>query len=136
MEASRSISTPPARGSTIGMSGTMDSTASFSTAASWPGSTGVGLDIGNSSDSQAIRRPFYRLPRPMTGRKAFRAAEADGRSVLFGRLEAGLAQGVEHVAQVRPAARLQDQFDLHVLRRQQGEGALVVHLLDVSARFG
>ena len=49
-----------------------------------------------------------------------------GRGVLL-RLHVGGAQGGQHLLDVRAPARLQHQLDLHVLRRQQREGALVVN---------
>ena len=51
-------------------------------------------------------------------------------------VETGGLQRVDHLLHVFTAARLQHQLDRHVLRRQQGEGALVVDLVDVGAGFG
>jgi hypothetical protein len=51
-------------------------------------------------------------------------------------LEAGAAQRLQHRLDVLRPAGLDHQFDLHVLRRQHGEGALVVHLVDVGAGLG
>src|SRR5690349_17384238 len=105
MDARSSISTPPASGSTSGIRCTIDSTASFSTAAAWPGSTGVGLDIDYLEYSNTEKlRPFYRRP-PAPRSRGLRAP-----SVLLLGLEAGVVQCAQHAGQVGPPAGLQHQL--------------------------
>lgn len=118
MNASRNINTPPTTGSTMGIRGTMASTASTS----WPGGgVGVGADMGDS---------FWASINKNCGDFTY----SPGLTELG--VKTGLAQHSQHLVHMGVATGLHHQLHLGVLRRQRGEGALVVHLFNIGTRLG
>ena len=134
IDASSSIRTPPANGRMSGIIGTIDSTASFSTAALWAGSTGVGVDIQDSS----LRKITTILSSGRSGGiQAFPYfVNSFFLSALFGCLKTRVSQRSKHGRKMGAAASLQHQFDFNVLRGQHCERPLMMNLIDVGARFG
>ncbi len=117
MNANRKISTPPTTGNTTGIRGTMASTASTW----WSGAgAGVGADMGIPSGHQmGFAEDFTYTP---------------GLSELG--VKTGLPQHRQHLVHMGMATGLDNQLHLGVLRRQRGEGPLVVDLFNIGAGLG